>query len=262
MDNPSKKCVISGSTSGIGLGVAKYCASLGYDVMLNGRETEPSKIKELIAAIKNNQNIKVGYTEADISTPEGCEKLIKDTVSTLGGIDVLINNAGIQYVASVEEFGVENWQRVINTNLSSTFYTISKALPYMRKNNWGRIINIASVHGLVASNQKVAYVAAKHGIIGITKTVALETAGSGITCNAVCPGWVLTPLVQKQIEAIAKQDNISIEQAKQKLLFEKQPSREFVAIEDVAAMVAHLITPQAAQITGSSIVLDGGWTAR
>ncbi|HVY12073.1 MAG TPA: 3-hydroxybutyrate dehydrogenase, partial [Alphaproteobacteria bacterium] len=202
------------------------------------------------------------YNGADISKPDQVERLVKDAASRLGALDILINNAGIQFTAPVADFPLDKWDAVISTNLSSVFYGVKYALPLMRQRKWGRIINTASAHGLVASVDKVAYVAAKHGIVGLTKVVALETAEEGITCNAICPGWVLTPLVQKQIDAMAKEQNLSQADASKKLLMEKQPSGQFVTPEQIGGMVVFLCSDSAAQITGAALSIDGGWTAR
>jgi 3-hydroxybutyrate dehydrogenase len=197
-----------------------------------------------------------------MSKPAEIADLVATTARTLGSVDVLVNNAGIQHVAPVEEFPVERWDAIIAINLSSSFHTIRAGLPLMKKAGWGRIINIASTHGLVASAQKAAYVAAKHGVIGLTKTVALECADTGVTCNAICPGWVLTPLVQKQIEARAAAEKISVDAARKALLGEKQPQLQFTTPEQLAALAVFLCTPAAANMQGAQLVSDGGWTAQ
>jgi 3-hydroxybutyrate dehydrogenase len=256
------KCaIVTGSTSGIGLGMAQALAAQGVHVMINGFG-DAAAIEQERAGIEKQYGVKARYNGADISRPDQVEGLINATVKELGGIDILVNNAGIQFVAKTEDFPLDKWDAVIATNLSSAFYGIKYALPFMKKKGWGRIVNTASAHGLVASAEKIAYVAAKHGIVGMTKVVGLETAGSGITCNAICPGWVLTPLVQKQIDAIAAQDKISIEAATHKLLEPKQPSKQFVKAEDIGALLVFLCTDAAAQITGTAISMDGGWTAQ
>jgi 3-hydroxybutyrate dehydrogenase len=202
------------------------------------------------------------YNGADLSKADQATGLITSTVSELGSVDVLVNNAGIQYVSPVHEFPLERWDAVIAINLTAVFLTTRAALPAMLERGWGRIINIASVHGLVASADKSAYVASKHGVVGLTKTVALETATSGITCNAICPGWVLTPLVQKQIDTLAAKDNLSPDEAKTKLLSEKQPSLQFASPEQLGGLAVFLCSDAAAQMTGVSLPMDGGWVAR
>lgn len=255
-----KSAIVTGSTSGIGLGIAKELAKLGVNIMLNGftDEATVAKLKGEVTAL----GVKVEYNGCDVTKPEQVDAMVDATVNAFGSVDIVVNNAGIQFVAPIDQFPLEKWDAVIGTNLSSAFYTSRRAVPLMRKSGWGRIINIASAHGQVASANKVAYVAAKHGIIGMTKVVALETAGSGVTCNAVCPGWVLTPLVQNQIDAIAKNNNLTNEQASEKLLSEKQPSKQFATPEEVGALVAFLCSDAARQITGSSYGIDGGWTAQ
>ena len=256
-----KTAVVTGSTSGIGLGIAHALAAQGVAVMLNGFG-DAAEIEKLRAGLAAQYKVKVAFNGADLSRPAEVASLIAAAGNDLGGVDILINNAGIQHVAPIEEFPIDKWDAVIAINLSSSFHAIRAALPGMRKRGWGRIVNIASAHGLVASTHKVAYVAAKHGLVGLTKVVALETATTGITCNAICPGWVLTPLVQKQIDAIALQDGISNAAAQAKLLSEKQPSLAFATPEDIGAMVVYLASDAAAQIRGASISIDGGWTAQ
>src|SRR3954467_3057146 len=235
-----KRAVVTGSTSGIGLGIARALAAQGAKVMLNGFG-EASVLEGLRKEFP-------AYSRADISKPDQVRALIREATEKLGGVDVLVNNAGIQHTAPIESFPAERWDAILAINLSSNFHAIQAALPQMRKRNWGRIINIASSHGLVASPQKVAYVAAKHGVVGLTKTVALETATTGITCNAICPGWVLTPLVQRQIEARAEAGGLSIDAAKKQLLGEKQPSMEFVTPEQIAAVVVFLCSDASSQV--------------
>jgi len=205
---------------------------------------------------------KAAYHPADMTRPDAIGAMVDYAVRELGGVDILVNNAGIQHVAPVEKFPAERWDAVVAVNLSAPFHAIKAALPHMRAKNWGRIINIASSHGLVASVEKAAYVATKHGLVGLTKVVALETATTGITCNAICPGWVLTPLVQKQIDALAERERLSPADAKATLLAEKQPSREFVAPESIGALAVFLCSDAAAQIRGASLQIDGGWTAQ
>ncbi len=256
-----KTAVVTGSTSGIGLGIAHALAAQGVSVMLNGFG-DAVEIEAIRAGMASKHGVKAAYNGADMSKGTEVANLIAAAQSELGGVDILVNNAGIQHVAPVEEFPVEKWDAIIAINLSSAFHAIRAALPGMRQRGWGRIINIASAHGLVASAQKSAYVASKHGIIGLTKSVALETATTGITCNAICPGWVLTPLVQKQIDAIAAKDKITVAEAQSKLLAEKQPSLAFATPEDIGGIAVFLASDAANQIRGASISVDGGWTAQ
>lgn len=256
-----RKAVVTGSTSGIGLGIARAFAAEGVSLMLNGFG-DPAEIEKLRRGLADEFGVEVLYNGADLSKVEACETLIKDAQARLGGVDILVNNAGIQHVAPVEEFPVDRWDAIIAINLSSAFHTIRTALPGMKKQGFGRIVNIASAHGLVASANKSAYVAAKHGIVGLTKVVALETAETGITCNAICPGWVLTPLVQKQIDARAANEGISVAQAERELLIEKQPSARFTTVEQLGALAVFLSGPGASNITGTALPADGGWTAQ
>ena len=256
-----KKAVITGSTSGIGLAIARALAGEGAHLMLNGFG-EPDEIERNRAELAREHGVTVAYNGADLSKPAEIQGLIEAAVSALGGVDILINNAGIQHTASVEEFPPERWDAIIAVNLSSAFHTIHHALPHMRAAGWGRIINTASVHGLVASAQKSAYTAAKHGIVGLTKVVALETAGSGITCNAFCPGWVRTELIEPQIAARAEQLGMSMEEGGRNLVLEKQPSGQFISVEQLAALIVFLSSDAASQITGTAIPIDGGWTAQ
>jgi len=256
----NKTALITGSTSGIGRGIAEVMAQNGYNIVINGFGNA-EEIKELQRYLEQS-GISTSYSDADMTKPEQIHKMVDDTVNKFGSIDLLVNNAGIQHVDNIEDFPNEKWDSIIAINLSSSFHTIKAAVPYMQKQKFGRIVNIASAHGLVASLKKAAYVAAKHGIIGLTKVVALENAESEITCNAICPGWVLTPLVQKQIDAIAANENISIKEAEIKLLSEKQPAKKFVQVHQIGNMVNFLCTQEAGTITGSSISIDGGWTAK
>lgn len=255
-----KAAIVTGSTSGIGHGIAKKLAAAGANIMLNGFADQATvdAAKAEIAAF----GVKVEYHGADVTKPDQIEAMVKATVAAFGSIDVFVSNAGIQHVSSIEDFPLDKWDAVIGTNLSSVFYGAKYALPHMRAKKWGRIINIASVHGLVASDQKSAYVAAKHGVVGLTKVTALETAGSGITANAICPGWVLTPLVQKQIDAIAAKDGIDNAAATKKLLEPKQPSMQFATPEEIGDMAVYLCSDGARQVTGASFTIDGGWSAR
>ncbi len=256
-----KVALVTGSTSGIGLAIAQALAAAGTNVLLNGFG-DKALIDQLVAHFKSQYDVKVDYSGADMSKPAEVAAMVARAARDFGGVDILVNNAGIQHVAPVEEFPLEKWDAVIAINLSAAFHAIRAALPHMKARNWGRIINIASTHGLVASAQKSAYVAAKHGILGLTKVVALETATTGITCNAICPGWVLTPLVQKQIDDRAACERISTEAAKMKLLGEKQPSLEFATPEEIGAAALFLCSPAAAQIRGIALPIDGGWTAQ
>ena len=261
MSLQGKTAIVTGSTSGIGQGIARALAEQGANVMLNGT-SDPAKVEPFRKELADKYGVKVGYAQADVSDAAQVQAMVQRAATELGGVDILVNNAGIQHVAPIVEFPLDKWAQVLGTNLSSVFYGMQAALPHMLSKGWGRIVNIASAHGLVASVEKVAYVAAKHGVVGATKVAALETAGKGVTVNAICPGWVLTPLVQKQIDAIAKRENISNEEATKRLLREKQPSQQFVSIEEVAALTIYLCSDAAKQITGSAQSIDGGWTAQ
>ena len=255
-----KVAVVTGSTSGIGLGITRALASAGADILLNGFGA-----REQIDALRNDlikSGVKAVYNPADVSKIDEIEAMIAFATRELGRVDILVNNAGIQHTAPVEEFPVERWDAIIAINLSAAFHATRAALPQMKARGWGRIINIASVHGQVASPNKAAYVAAKHGLVGLTKVVALETATSGVTCNAICPGWVLTPLVQKQIDAMAARDKISEEQARARLLGEKQPSMEFVTPEQLGQLAVFLCSDAASQIRGAALPMDGAWLAQ
>jgi len=256
-----KVALVTGSTSGIGLGVAKCLAAQGAHVVLNGFGDVDGPKSE-VAAAGRAHGIRVGYHGADMSKPADIEAMIAYATAEFGGVDILVNNAGIQHVANVEDFPVEKWDAIIAINLSSAFHTTRLAMPAMKKKNWGRVINIASAHGLVASAQKSAYVAAKHGIVGLTKATALESATSGVTVNAICPGWVLTPLVQKQIDARAAQGGIPVEQAKRDLLGEKQPSLQFTTPEQLGELAVFLCSPAGDNVKGVAWAVDGGWTAQ
>jgi 3-hydroxybutyrate dehydrogenase len=256
-----KTAVVTGSTSGIGLGIARALAQQGADILLNGFG-DAAEIDKLKAGLAKEFGVRIAYSKADMSKPAEIAGMIDQAGKELGKVDILVNNAGIQHTSPVEDFPVEKWDAVIAINLSATFHAIRAALPQMKQRNWGRIINIASAHGLVASVNKIAYVAAKHGVIGITKVVALETAASGVTCNAICPGWVLTPLVQKQVDDWAKRENISNDKAKLALLSEKQPSKDFVTPEQLGGTAVFLCSDAASQIRGASLSVDGGWTAQ
>ena len=256
-----KVAIVTGSTSGIGLGIARTLAAQGADLILNGFG-DAGEIEALRSGLAREHNVRVAYDGADMSDGTAVRGLIAATVQKLGRLDILVNNAGIQFTAPVEEFPVAQWDAILAINLTASFHSIAAAIPEMRRQGWGRIVNIASAHGLVASTRKIAYVAAKHGLVGLTKVVALETAGSGITCNGVCPGWVRTPLVEKQIAALAASRKISEEDAIKELLDEKQPSGAFVTPEQLGGTVAFLCSAAADQITGTTIAVDGGWTAQ
>ena len=256
-----KAAVVTGSTSGIGLGIAHALGAQGANIMLNGFG-ERKAIEALMAELHAQYNVEVDHSAADMSRPGQVTEMVEQCVARFTGIDILVNNAGVQHTAPVEEFPTEKWEQILAINLSSAFYSIKAALPHMRRRRWGRIVNIASAHGLVASATKSAYVAAKHGLVGLTKVVALELARSPITCNAICPGWVLTPLVQKQIDDAAARDGISNDEAKMRLLAEKQPSLEFATPEQIGAATVFLCSSAADQIRGTSISVDGGWTAQ
>ena len=256
-----KVALVTGSTSGIGLGIARALAAQGADIVMNGFG-DPQEIEALRQGIADACKVKAIYVGADMSKPAEIEAMVRDATARLGRIDVLVNNAGIQHTAPIQDFPPERWDAIIAINLSAAFHAIRVALPQMLGRNWGRIINIASAHGLVASVHKVGYIAAKHGLVGLTKVVALETATTGVTCNAICPGWVLTPLVQKQIDARAQKDGIAVAEAKLDLLSEKQPSHEFVTPEQIGGLAVFLCSDAAAQIRGVPLSIDGGWTAQ
>ncbi len=256
-----KTALVTGSTSGIGLGIARSLAARGANIVLNGFG-DAAEIEKLRAGLAAEHSVNVVYENVDLSRPADIEALFARLAQNGTQVDILVNNAGIQHVAPIETFPTDRWDAVIALNLSAAFHTIRCAMPAMKARGWGRIVNIASAHGLVASAEKVAYVAAKHGIIGLTKVVALETARTSITCNAICPGWVLTPLVQKQIDARAQQAGITAEAAKVGLLAEKQPSLEFVTPEQLGELTAFLCSEAAAQVRGSAYSMDGGWTAQ
>ena len=256
-----KTALVTGSTSGIGLGIAKTLAAQGANIVLNGFGDVDGSRAAVLEAGKAH-GVKVAYHGADMSRPEEIEDMMKYAAGQFGRVDILVNNAGIQHVAPVESFPAEKWDSIIAINLSSAFHTTRLALPAMQAAKWGRIINIASVHGLVGSAQKSAYVAAKHGIVGLTKVTALENAANGITCNAICPGWVLTPLVQKQIDAKAAEHGVSVEEATKDLLREKEPSLRFTTPEELGELAAFFCSPAGNNICGVAWNMDGGWTAQ
>lgn len=253
--------VVTGSTSGIGLGIATVLASKGANLVINGFG-DVAAIEAERARLAALNGVKVVFSDADISKPDEVKAMIDLCVHSHGSIDILVNNAGIQYTEAVDKFPIDKWNAIIAINLSGVFLGTQAALPHMQARGFGRIINIGSVHGLVGSANKSAYVAAKHGVVGLSKVVALENAGTGITCNTICPGWVHTPLVQKQIEALAATNGITIEAATERLLVEKQPSRQFATAEQIGELAAFLASPAAAQITGTAMPIDGGWTAQ
>lgn len=253
--------VVTGSTSGIGLGIARRLGLAGCNVVLNGL-ADTDEVEKVKAQLTELCERKVLYHGADMTKPEEISALVEYAVSELGAVDIVVNNAGIQHTAMVEEFPTEKWDAILAINLSSAFHSIRSAMPHMKRKGWGRVINIASAHGLVASANKAAYVAAKHGLLGLTKVVALETAETGITVNAICPGWVRTPLVEKQISDLASRDGVSQETAAVQLLAAKQPSKRFVEVDEIGDTVVFLASDAAANITGASISIDGGWTAQ
>src|SRR4029079_11412714 len=255
-----KSAVITGSTSGIGLGIATALAAEGCDVMLNGFG-DAAAIERLRAARAEQHGVRTAYSPADMTKPAEIRELVAETEQRFGSVDILVNNAGIQHVAPIVEFPEDRWDAVIAINLSAAFHASKAALRPMIRRKWGRIINIASAHGLVASGEKAAYVAAKHGLVGLTKVVAIEAANDGVTCNAICPGWVLTPLVQQQIEARAKAAGKTVEQAKNELVADKQPMLQYSTPENIGALAVFLSGDTAATITGSAYSIDGGWTA-
>jgi 3-hydroxybutyrate dehydrogenase len=256
-----KTALVTGSTSGIGLGIALQLAAQGAHVILNGfGEVDGPKAEVLQAG--SAHGIRVGYHGADMSKASEIEAMMAYAQAEFGGVDILVNNAGIQFVAPVEAFPPEKWDAILAINLSSAFHTTRLAVPGMRAKNWGRIINVASAHGLVASAGKSAYVAAKHGLVGLTKSVALETATTGVTCNAICPGWVLTPLVQKQIEARAEKEGITVDKAQVELLGEKQPSLQFVTPAQLGDLAVFMCSPAGDNVRGVAWNMDGGWVAQ
>lgn len=258
----TRKCaIVTGSTSGIGLAVATTLAEAGYNILLNGFG-DPEAIETIRRELDQAHGVAVRYNEADMTKPDEIQAMVEACVHAFGSVDVLVNNAGIQHTAPVPEFPAEKWDQVLAINLSSNFHAIQAALPHMQSNGFGRIVNISSAHGHVASINKAAYVAAKHGVLGLTKVVALETARTPVTCNAVCPGWVLTPLVQKQIDALAQREGLSEDQAKEKLLGEKQPSGNFVSPKQIGQAVAYLCSEAASEMRGTTMNVDGGWLAQ
>ncbi len=256
-----KPAIVTGSTSGIGLGIARAFAASGMPVMLNGLG-DPAAIETTRAELANEFGVKVAYSAADMTKPAEIEGMVEAARSAFGRVDVLVNNAGIQHVEAIETFPIAKWDAIIAIDLSSAFHGMRAAVADMKARKWGRIINVASAHALVASPFKSAYVAAKHGLYGLTKTVALETAEHGITVNAICPGYVLTPLVQKQIPETAKARGLTEEQVIRDVLLHAQPTRKFVTTEQIGALAAFLCTDAAASITGTALPVEGGWTAQ
>ena len=255
-----KTALVTGSTSGIGLGIATRLAAEGAHIVLNGFG-DAAQIEALRKDLAAKNGVQVVYDGADMTKPDAIAAMMKKAIDQFGAIDILVNNAGVQHVAPVDEFPVDKWDLIIALNLSSAFHTTRLALPAMKKRRWGRIVNIASAHALVASPFKSAYVSAKHGLAGFTKTVALEVAQQGITANAICPGYVRTPLVDKQIPDQAKAHGISEERVIREVILAPQPSKEFVKVEEVAALAAYICSDAAAAITGAMLSIDGGWTA-
>ncbi len=256
-----RTALITGSTSGIGLGIAQSLASAGANIVLNGLG-DKDQIESIRANMSTQYDVEVIYDGANMLEPAEISTMVASSIKKFGAVDILVNNAGIQYVSAIEDFPDDMWQNIININLISNFHTIKAALPAMKKQNWGRIINLASAHGLVASPYKSAYVAAKHGVVGLTKTVALENAEQQITCNAICPGYVRTPLVEGQIADQMKAHNMSREQVINDIFLVAQPSKRFVEVEELGQVALFLCSPAAASINGVSLPVEGGWTAK
>ncbi len=255
-----KSAIVTGSTSGIGLAVARSLAGAGANIVLNGFG-DPSEIEAMRKGIEEAHGVRASYDGADMTKPDEIEAMVTGAVSEFGSVDILVNNAGIQFVAPIDEFPLDKWDAIIAINMSSAFHTTRAALPGMKAKGWGRIINIASAHGLVASPFKSAYVAAKHGVVGLTKTVALEVAEQGITCNAICPGYVLTPLVQRQIPDTAKARGISEEEVIRDVMLQPQATKKFVGLEELGSLAVYLCSDGASSLTGAALPMDGGWTA-
>ncbi|KAA3625960.1 MAG: 3-hydroxybutyrate dehydrogenase [Proteobacteria bacterium] len=255
-----KGAIVTGSTSGIGLGIAGALASRGADIVLNGFG-DAAEIEALRSRLSREHGVTVHYSGADLTKPDRIAELIAQSAGWLEHIDILVNNAGIQHTDRIETFPDERWDSIIALNLSAAFHTMKAVIPGMRERNWGRVINIASVHGLVASTDKSAYVAAKHGLVGLTKVAALENADTGVTCNAICPGWVHTGLLQKQIDDMAARDSITAEEAMSRVVGGKQPSGNVVKPEQIGELAAFLCSDAAAEMRGAALPIDGGWTA-
>lgn len=256
-----KVALVTGSTSGIGLGVAERLAADGAAVLLSGFG-DPQALEKLKNALAFDHGVPVAYSAADLSEPDAIERMMAFAAEALGEVDVLVNNAGIQHVATIEEFPIDKWNAILAINLSAAFHAIRLALPGMKRRGWGRIVNIASAHGLVGSPFKSAYVAAKHGIVGLSKVVALEAAQSGVTCNTICPGYVWTPLVEKQIEDQARTHGIPRDKVVSDILLKAQPNKRFAGTAEIGALVSYLCSDNAASITGAALPVDGGWTAQ
>jgi 3-hydroxybutyrate dehydrogenase len=255
-----KSAIVTGSTSGIGLAIARGLVGAGCNVMLNGFG-DAGAIEDTRAAMEREHGVRALYSNADMTQPPAIHKMVDEAITAFGAVDIIVNNAGIQHVAPLEEFPREKWDAILAINLSSAFHTAQAALPAMKSQHWGRIINIDSAHGLVASPYKAAYVAAKHGLLGLTKVIALETAEYGVTCNAICPGYVQTPLVEGQIDDTARARGITREQVIRDVLLAAQPTKRFIKPEDLAALTVFLVSDVAAGITGAALPVDGGWTA-
>jgi 3-hydroxybutyrate dehydrogenase len=261
MSLKGKVALVTGSTSGIGLGIARALAAEGADVMLNGFG-DAAQIEALRAEIAASHSVRVGYNGADISRAEQIAAMVAETTRSMGSLDILVNNAGVQFTANVEEFPNDRWDQIIAINLSGVFFGMKAAIPGMKAKGWGRIINVASAHGLVASAQKVAYVAAKHGVLGMTKVAAIELANAGVTVNAICPGWVLTPLVEKQLRDRAAKEGTTVEYQTHALVAEKQPMVKFTTPEQIGGLAVFLCSEAAATMTGAPLSIDGGWVAQ
>jgi 3-hydroxybutyrate dehydrogenase len=256
-----KVAIVTGSTSGIGAAIATALAEEGCNIVLNGFG-EAAAIERLRAGLEDQHRVRAVYVEADMARPADIRRLVAEAARQLGGVDILVNNAGIQHVARIVDFPEERWDAVIAINLSAAFHASKAALPGMISKGWGRIVNIASAHGLVASGEKSAYVSAKHGLVGLTKVTAIEAANQGITCNAICPGWVLTPLVEQQIAARARAQGIAVEEAREDLVREKQPMLDYTTPEKIGALAVFLCSEAASTITGAAMSIDGGWVAQ
>ena len=261
MSLKGKVALVTGSTSGIGLGIARALAAQGADIMMNGFG-DAGAIEQLRAGLAAEFGVRALYSPADMSKPEQIAAMVAEAEAKLGAVDIQVNNAGIQYVANIEDFPTARWDAIIAINLSAVFHGMKAAIPGMKKRGWGRIINIASAHGLVASPQKVAYVAAKHGVVGMTKVAAIETANNGITVNAICPGWVLTPLVEKQLADKAKAEGTTVDHEKHEFLTEKQAMEKFTTADQIGGLAVFLCSDAAATITGAPLSIDGGWVAQ